>query len=164
MHILYEILAEGYEEEDSEETAEQRTEEHLPEIDLQAKDVDGRKGEDGAGHDHAGAGSDALDDDVLAEASLLAERAGDADREDGDGDGCLEHLAYLKSEVSSCCREQYGHQEAEGHRIRRNLERLLISAQQGFVAFPRVQFPVRVLRKAEIRFAHLFRYLVSSLL
>ena len=86
-------------EQDADDAAEQRAEEHLPEIHVQTEDVDGGQGEYSASNHDAGACSDTLDDDVLAEATLLPEGAGHADCDDCDGDGGLEDLADLKAEI-----------------------------------------------------------------
>ena len=49
VHLLHEILPERNEEKYAQHTSEQGGEHHLPEIDVQAEDVDGRQGENGAG-------------------------------------------------------------------------------------------------------------------
>ncbi len=77
MHVLDKILAEGYEEQNSEHAAEERAEEYLDEIHGDfgvggLENIEGRKGEDGTCHNHTRAGTYALYDYVLANGILLA--------------------------------------------------------------------------------------------
>ena len=99
MHLLYEILPERNQEEDSQHASEQGGEEHLHEIDLDAEYVDGRQCEDCARHNGSGTASDGLYDDVLAESAFLAEGSCEAYCNDGNRYGCLEYLADFKTEI-----------------------------------------------------------------
>ena len=107
VHVLHEVFAERNHEQDAEDAAEQRRHEHLDERDahlriLCLQDVDGGQREDGSGYDGARAGTDALDDYVLAQRVLALGECRCAYGDDGDRDGCLEHLAHLQSEIGCC--------------------------------------------------------------
>ena len=104
MHVADEILAERDEEQDSYHTAEQRTEENLEERYchvgiLGLQDIDGRQSEDGSCHHGSRTGSDALDDDVLAQCLAALGGCRHSHGDDGDRNGCLKHLTHLESEV-----------------------------------------------------------------
>ena len=104
MHVLHEIFTEGDEEEYAQHTSQQGAEENLEEVDgdfriLGLEDIEGWEGEDGSRHNHARAGTDRLDDDILAKGVFLAERSREADGDDGDGYGGLKHLAHFQAEV-----------------------------------------------------------------
>ena len=148
VHILHEILAERNEEEYAEESAQKRAEEHLPEIHLKSEYVDCRKCEYRTSDNYARAGTYALDNDVLGKSVLFAERAGDADRKYGDRYGRLKDLSDLEPEISRCCRKDYGHHEAHCHGIWGNFLRFAVRTQQWLIFLARIEFPVRVLRKA----------------
>ena len=105
MHVAHEILAEGDEEQDAQDTTQQGADEYLQEghgdlfwIRL-LKDVEGREGEDGTCHNHATAGAYGLDDDILTKGILTFGSTGDSYSDDGNRNGGLEHLTYLKAEV-----------------------------------------------------------------
>ena len=66
VHILDEILAERYEEEDAEDTTQRRSDEYAQEVGLEVKHIDGGHHKDGSGYHSARTGSDALDDNILA--------------------------------------------------------------------------------------------------
>ena len=148
MHVLDEIFAERYEEQNAEEASEHGAQEHLPEIHLKTEDVDRRQGEYRSGHHDPGACSYALDNHVLAETALLAQGAGHAHGYDRYGYRGLEHLSDLEPEIGRGCRKQDGHQQSDGHGIGRDLKRFLLRFQEGPVNFLLLQFPVGVLRQA----------------
>ena len=147
VHFLHEILPERDEEQDAQHAAQQRAQEHLPEIDLHPEDIDGRQREDGARHDGAGAAADGLDDHVLRQAVLFLERSGQAHGDDGDRNRRLEHLPDLQAQVGRRRREQHHHQNADAHRIRRNLGITLRRIQDWLVFLTGLQLPLRVLRQ-----------------
>ena len=149
VHLLHEVLAERDQEQDAQHAAQQRAADHFPEIHLHAQDVDGGQGEDGAGHNGSAAAADALDDDILRETLLQAQGAGQTHGDDGDGDGCLEHLAHLEAEVCRSGAEQDNHQDTNAYRIRSGFGVFLRGIQDGLVRFAGFQFPVRVLRKGD---------------
>ena len=97
MHLLYEILTERDEEKDAEESTESGAEEHLPEIDFKAENIDGRQCKDRSRNYDARAGSDALDNHILAKATLLAQCSCHTHSNDGNRYGSFEDLTYLKS-------------------------------------------------------------------
>ena len=61
------------------------------------QDVERREREDGSCHNAATAGTDGLDDDILAQCVLALEGTGESDTNDGDRYGGLEHLADLQT-------------------------------------------------------------------
>ena len=133
MHVAHEILAERYEEQYADDASEQRGHEYLDERRAQLgilglQDVDGRQGKDGPCDDSPRAGSDALYDDVLAQGLAPLGRSGHAHGNDCYGDGGLEHLPYLQSEVCGSGREEHGHEHSPRHRPAVDLG----------IAFPRV--------------------------
>ena len=78
VHFLYEIFAERYEEEYAEYASEETGEKYLAEIDRELRifvlqDVKCWQCEYCSGHYGSGTGTDALDDDVFAEAVLASE-------------------------------------------------------------------------------------------
>ena len=78
VHFLYEIFAERYEEEYAEYASEETGEKHLAEIDRELRifvlqDVKCWQCEYCTGNYGSGTGTDALDDDVFAEAVLASE-------------------------------------------------------------------------------------------
>ena len=126
VHILHEIFSEGDEEKYTEDTAKQRAAENLEEAHRNfgifgLKDVERRESEDCTGHDDAGAGTDALNDYVLPEGILLAQGAGKAHGNDGDGDCSFENLAYFQAEICRGSTENNAKHQAHGHGVRRNL-------------------------------------------
>ena len=160
MLLLDEILPERNQEQDAQNAAEQRAEEHLHEVHVQAQDIDGRQGEHRAGHDDARAGADALDNDVLAQRALLFGGAGEADRQDGDRNGGLEHLAHFQAQVSRCGREDDGHDQAEAYRPGRDFGIILVRLQKRFVLLARSKLPERVFGKRSgfVFFFHILPY------
>ena len=97
MHLLYEILAERDEEKDAEESTESGAEEHLPEIDFKTENIDGRQCKDRSRNYDARAGSDALDDHILAKATLLAQCSCHTHCDDGNRNSSFKHLTHLES-------------------------------------------------------------------
>ena len=136
VHLAHEILAEGDEEEYAQHASEQAAEEHLHEAYVQPEDIDCRQGEDGSGHDYAAAGSYALDNHVLPQGVLLAQRSADAHRQDGNRDGRFEHLANLEAQVCGCGTEQHGHQKTHPDTVQGYFFRLAVGRHQGFILFP----------------------------
>ena len=122
MHILHEVFAERDQEEYAEGASQKGAEEHLPEIDVQAQDVDGRKGENSSCDHHSGTGSDTLDDDVLSQSVFLAEYARYTDGYNGNRYCSFENLAYFKPQVGCGCREQNRHEQAHRHGVGRHLQ------------------------------------------
>ena len=166
MHLLDEVFPEGDEEEDADDAAQEGGQEHLEEGGghlrvvgiFRLKDVDGGEGEDGSCHDGARTGTDALDDDILAQGVLALGGGGGSHGDDGDGDGGLEHLAYLQSEVGGGGGEQHRHDDAPGHRPRVHLSILAVGAHDGFVFFPFRQFTKRILWQLKLLLVLLFLY------
>ena len=122
MHVLDEILAEGYEEQYAQNTAEERAKEHFEEVDSDVgvrllEYVEGRKGEDGTGHDYARAGTDRLYDDILPQRIFLFQPGREADGDDSDGYCRLKNLAYFQAQVGCRRAEYHGEYEAHGHRV-----------------------------------------------
>ena len=141
------------------------SEEQLPEVDLQAQDVDGGEGEDGAGHDDARTGADGLDDDVLAQAALLAEGGGEADGEDGDRDGRFEDLADLEAQVGCGGGEDDGHQQAHRDGVGGDFGICLSGFEQGFVLFAGFEFAVGVLRQGDgFVLVHVFLFYLVNII
>ena len=161
VHLLHEVFTERNEEQDAQHAAQQRTQDHLPEIHLNAQNVDGRQGEDGARHHGAGTAAHALDNHVLAKPLFEAQGAREAHGDDGDGNGRLEHLAHLKAQVRRRGTEKNDHQQTDGHGIRSGFRILLLRIQDGSVLLSRLQLPVRVLRQLDLFF--LFHSLSSSI-
>ncbi len=152
MHILDEVFAEGDQEEDAQEAAQQGGEEDLPEVDLYLgvfglQDVEPRDGENGAGHDHTGGGADGLDNDILSQRILAAEGGGGPHGDDGDGDGCLEHLSDLESRVGCRGGEDDRHQQSHAHRPGGDLLCRPLFRQHRLVLLSRLQLAVRVARQ-----------------
>ena len=149
VHVADEVFAERDEEQDADDTAQQRADEHLHERDshlgiLSLQDIDGRQGEDGTSHDDARAGTYRLDDDVLAQRVLSLRGRRHTHGDDGDGNGSLEHLAHLQSQVGSSGREDHGHDDTPRHRPRVDLRIGLARVHDGLVLFSVFQFPERV--------------------
>ena len=147
VHLLHEILPERDEEQDAQHAAQQRTQEHLPEIDLHSEDIDGRQREDGPRYDGAGAAADGLDDHILRKAVFLLEGARQAHGDNGDRNRRLEHLPDLEAQVGRRRGEQHHHQNADAHRIRRDLGITLRRIQDRLVFLTGLQLPLRVLRQ-----------------
>ncbi len=162
--LLDEVFPERDQEQDAQHAAEQRAEEHLHEIHVQSEDVDGRQGEHRAGHDDARAGADALDDDVLAQRAFLFGGTGEADRQDGDRNGCLEHLAHLQAQIGRGGREDDRHDQAEADRPGRDLGIILFGLQKRFVLLAWCEFPEGILRKRSgfVLFFHIILVLFLS--
>ena len=134
-------------------------EEHLPEADLYVgpdggvgllDDVDGGKGEDGAGHDDAGAGADGLDEHVLGERALALGECGDAHGDDGDGDGGLEHLSEPQAGVGRGGGEDDGHYDAPRNGPGIQFGVLLFPQQDGLVGFALLELAVRVVGQLDV--------------
>ena len=122
------------------------------------QNVEGREGEDGTGHDDARAGTDGLDDDVLAQSMFALGGARDSDSNDGDGDGGLEYLAHLQAQIGSGGRKEDGHADAPRHRPHVYFGILLVRAHQRIVRLARFQFAECVFRQT----GHLFFFLFHS--
>ena len=97
VHILDEILAEGDEEKDAQHAAKGRSQEDLKETGLQVEHIDGRQHKDGTGNNSARAGTDALDDDILAHGVLAMGGLLQAYGNDGDRDGSLKNLTHFQT-------------------------------------------------------------------
>ena len=159
VHLGDEVFAERNQEQDTQEAAEQRGQEHLPEADLYVgpdggvgllDDVDGGKGEDGAGHDDAGAGADGLDEHVLGERALALGECGDAHGDDGDGDGGLEHLSEPQAGVGRGGGEDDGHYDAPRNGPGIQFGVLLFPQQDGLVGFALLELAVRVVGQLDV--------------
>ena len=145
MHVLHKVFAEGDEEQDAQCAAQQRGQEHLHEVDgefgiLVLQNVEGGQGEDGTGHNHAGAGADALNNHVLAERVLAVGGTAQPHGNDGDGNGCFEHLAYFESEVGCGSGKDNGHEDTPDDGPRGHLAIVLVRFHQGFVLFAFTEF------------------------
>ena len=155
VHLLYEILPERNQEEDSQHASEQGGEEHLHETDLDAEDVDGRQCEDCARHHGSRAASDGLDDDILAQAALLSESSCQAGCNDGDRNGRLEYLADLEAEIGCRRREDDDHHNSDAYGIEGHFRIGFLRAEQGFVFLSRLQLSLRILRQRSLVFFHI---------
>ncbi len=102
VHVAHEVLAERNEEQDSQDSSQGRSHEYLHKRSghlgiLSLQDVDGWQGEDGSRHHGTRTGSDTLDDDILAQGLVALGGCAHAYGDDGDRDGCLEHLTLPSS-------------------------------------------------------------------
>ena len=150
MHLTNKIFAEWYEEQDAEHTSQGRGQKDFDKVGrhvgiFRLQDVDGRQREDGTGHDGPRAGSDALDDDILAECILPSGSAADAHGNNGDGDSCFENLADLQSQVCCGCAEDDSHQDAPADRPQVDFSRTALCRHHRFVLFAFVQLSESVL-------------------
>ena len=170
VHVAHEILAEGDEEQDADDAAQQRREEYLQERGrhlriLGLQDIDGGQREDGTGHHGTRAGTYRLNDDVLAQCLVALCSRADAHGNDGDGDGGLEHLAHLQSQIGSSSREEHGHQHAPCHRPCVHLRIVALWRQHRFIRFSFVQLPESVFRQLalDFKFFHVFSFVLIVL-
>ena len=140
VHILDEILAERYEEEDAEDTTQRRSDEYAQEVGLEVKHIDGGHHKDGSGYHSTRTGSDTLDDNILAHgvAALGGRRQTDGD--DGDRDGGLEYLTDLQSQIGGSSREQYYHQQSPRHTPCCDFGNGLFGTHNGLVLLAVVKF------------------------
>ena len=150
VHVLDEVFPEGNEEQDAEHAAEQRGKEHLPEVHLQAQDIDGGQGEDGARYDYARTGADGLDDHILPQTAFLAEGGGESDGEDSDRDGRFEDLADLEAEIGRCGGEDDGHQKAYRDGIGGDFRVGFFRFEQGLVTLARLEGAAGVFRQGDV--------------
>ena len=163
MHVAYEVLAERNEEQDSQHASQGRSHENLHKRSshfriFSLQDVDGWQGEDGSCHHGTRAGSDALDDDVLAQCLAALGGGAYAHGDDGDRDGCLEHLTHLQAQIGCGGREDDGHHDAPGHRPSVYLGINLVGRHQRLVFLPVLEFAECVLGELHIIF--FFHYLL----
>ena len=145
VHIFDEIFAEGNQEENTQHTAEEGGEEYFDEVDGQfgifvLEDIEGGQGEDGAGHNHARTGTDALDNDVLAQGVFAMGGTAQANGDNGDGDGCLKHLADLQAEVGGGGGEDDSHQQSPEDTPGRHFAIRTLGLHQRLVRFAFAQF------------------------
>ena len=102
VHVLHEILAEGYQEEDAQYASQQGRQKYLQEVDfdvgiLALQDEEGGQREDSSRHNHARTSTNALNDDVLAKRVFAMGSTAEANGNDGDRYGCLEDLTHFEA-------------------------------------------------------------------
>ena len=147
VHVLDEILAEGDEEEDAQHAAEGRGKEYLEETGLEVEHVDGGQNEDGSRHDSARAGTDALDDDILAHGVPAMGGLLQTYGNDGDRDGGLKHLTHLQAQIGGGGRKQHHHDESPAHGPGSDLWINFVGPHDGLVLLAGLQLPERVVRQ-----------------
>ena len=163
VHIAYEVLAERNQKQNSQHASQGRSHENLHKRSchfriFSLQDVDGWQGEDGSCHHGTRAGSDALDDDVLAQ--RLASLGGStyAHGDDGDWDGCLEYLTHLQAQIGCGGRENDRHHDTPCYRPSVHLGINLVWRHQRLVFLPILEFAECVLGELQIIF--FFHYLL----
>ncbi len=152
MHILHEIFTERNEKQDSQYTAKQRTQENLEKANgdfriFGLQDIKRRKGENRPGNNHAGTCPDRLDNHILTKGVLFAKGTRKPHGDNGDGDGGLEHLPYLKTEIGSGGTENHTQHQTHDYGINSNLLVLTCRMHQRPVMLVGTKLTERVFRK-----------------
>ena len=155
VHVADKILAERNEKQNADDAAEERRDEYLHERGthlgiLRLEYIDGRQGEDGTSNHGTRTGTDALDDDILAQRLRPLRGRRDTHRNDGYRDGCLEHLTHLQSQIGGSGREHHRHDDAPRHRPGIHFWILLPRIHQRLIFFSFLQFPKRILGKLNL--------------
>ena len=150
MHIADEIFPKGNEEQYAQHTTERRCHEdfherccHLRIFGL--KDVNSRKGEDGACHYSSRACSDTLYDDILAKGVRAFCCRAYAYGYDGYRYGSLEHLPHLQSEIGGGSREYHRHDDTPGYGPCVDLRIVFLRLHHRLILLARSEFPECVL-------------------
>ena len=170
VHVLHEITAERYQEQDSQTASQQRSKEDLEEVDrnlriLGLQDVQRGQRKDGSCHDDARRGSDALDDDVLAQGALALGGGAQTHGDDGDGNGGLEDLSHLQTQIGSGRREDDRHDNTPRDAPRVDLGVLALRTHQRLIALACLQFAERVVGEgSQIICLLVFTHLISLFL
>ena len=159
--VLDEVFAERNQKENAQHTAQCGGDENLEEVGLQVEHIDGRHDEDAACHDGTRAGTDALDDDVLAQCVLPLRGGRKADSDDGDRYGRFKHLPHLQSEVGGCCREEHGHEDSPRDRPWAHLPVGFLRRHDRFVCLAVFQLPEGVFRQFNVLVRFIFHCLNS---
>ncbi len=120
---------------------------------IEVQSVERGKSEDGAGHYAARRAANADDDDILKQAGAALEHARQTDGEDGDGNGGFHSLADLKPRVGRGDGEDDAEQDTPEDRAQRQLRRLGLRGDDGFVGLAGLQRKVGVFRQRGFGFS-----------
>ena len=116
------------------------------------EDINGRQGEDSTSHHSTRTGTYRLNDHILAQRLATLSGCRYTHSDDGDRDGCLEHLAYLQTKIGSGCREEYCHQHTPRDRPRIDLRITAFRRHHRFILFSFLQFPKRIVGQLAFHF------------
>ena len=168
VHVFDKIFSERNEKENSECSAQQGGEENLQEIDGEfrifvLKDVERGERKDGTGDNHAGAGSDALNDDVFAQRIFAVSCAAESDGDDGDGDGGFKNLTDLQAEIGGGGGEENRHENTPADGPPSDFGIGLLWFHQRGVFFSLAKFAERVFRQFHLLHVFLFLHIFKDI-
>ena len=146
VHVLDEITAERNQQQDTQKATQQGGKAHLPEIRqfVQAQNINARQRKNRASHHHARGRADRLDHDVLLQDVLLAQTRRDANGQDGDGDGRLEHLTDFQAQVGCRGRKDDGKEDTHQEGIACHFGHDARSRHHRHILFTRLQLAISV--------------------
>ncbi len=158
VEIFDEVLPQRNDENHPEGAADETSEKNLPPGDIQLVDVHRRndKGRTG-GHD-AGRLTDRLHHHVLEETADRLAHLSEEDRQNGDGNRCLDRVSGPQRHVCASCGEENHHGDPDSDGPQGDFRPKIVGGNDGRVDLTRFQFSVRVggqqLRVHRLRFLH----------